>query len=62
MRIPFPLIFETVQLLSDLKATKDEEVFAVLLHRYLELAGWNQEDFDKALMEYVDQNWNKLPN
>lgn len=62
MKLPFHLIVRTVQLLANLNLIFNDEVYDDLYHRYLKEAGWTSEEYEAALLEYINANWEVILN
>lgn len=57
MKLPFHLIKQTVQLLSDLNTVFNDDLYHDLYCRYLKEAGWTEKEYETALMNHIDFNW-----
>jgi hypothetical protein len=55
MRLPFHLIMQTVSMLSDLDTVSHD--YSDLYCGYLVLAGWTETEYEKALLDFIDKNW-----
>jgi hypothetical protein len=56
VKLPFRLIVKTAQFLSDLDIVSYDDR-SNLYCDYLTLSGWTEIEYERALLDFIDENW-----
>jgi len=62
LKLPFKLITSNANWLFDMRLFREEDLYSRLYYLYLEKAGWQEEEYNQALLQSIDANWEPEKN
>ena len=62
MKLPFSIIMEQAQSFFDLAALEKDDLYWSLFVQYLKESGWTEEEYDAALLNHINSNWEPEQN